>query len=352
MRRGGSDVLRAQSEHLEQHPRIGDVARGPGDRASRAPAVLALGGLVSGGALGLVGEVMLVGPHALLHESGLHEIGCHAGPSTRAPDRCNVAGHEDFVARPTGRNRSRQPDKIRCRRTNVVNHFFIRLKSIPGSVSTMTPQYADCLPRLRSADGPSLRERTRSTTVAPPGSLHALIREPWLLCVRSGSVLLRPSSPRDLEAVAAMHARCSPQSLLDRYRRGGRGPSVATLQRTLRAPMTFVVATRRGAIVALGTAAPDAYHARDRRDRRDRRRRLATGRPRSRNDIAPRGSGCGVGFNQLVAYAVTTIDTSKHLLSEVGTTRVIADTDLTHLHTHLPESAALGLGAVRDRLAG
>ncbi len=150
-----------------------------------------------------------------------------------------------------------------------------------------------------------------------------------------------------------MHARCSPQSLLDRYRRGGRGPSVATLQRTLRAPMTFVVATRRGAIVALGTAAPDAYHAPETAEIavivEDGWQRAGLGREMT-SHLA--GVAAVSGFNQLVAYAGTTIDTSKHLLSEVGTTRVIADTDLTHLHTHLPESAALGLGAVRDRLAG
>jgi hypothetical protein len=36
---------------------------------------------------------------------------------------------------------------------------------------------------------------------------------------------------------------------------------------------------------------------------------------------------------------------------DIGRTRVVPDVDL-HLHTHLPESAALGLGSVRRRLAG
>jgi hypothetical protein len=36
---------------------------------------------------------------------------------------------------------------------------------------------------------------------------------------------------------------------------------------------------------------------------------------------------------------------------DVGRTRIVTDPHRPHLHTYLPESAALGLGPVRERLA-
>lgn len=42
---------------------------------------------------------------------------------------------------------------------------------------------------------------------------------------------------------------------------------------------------------------------------------------------------------------------AQRLMVEVGRTRMVPDIDM-HLHTYLPDSARLGLGAVRQRLAG
>src|SRR3954468_20504222 len=53
--------------------------------------------------------------------------------------------------------------------------------------------------------------------------LVALAREPWVLRVGHVPLLVRPSTARDLAAVAQMHGRCSPRALLDRYRAGGGG---------------------------------------------------------------------------------------------------------------------------------
>jgi len=57
------------------------------------------------------------------------------------------------------------------------------------------------------------------------------------------------------------------------------------------------------------------------------------------------------GFHELIAYPATAMAAAQRLMVEVGRTRIVPDVD-AHLHTYLPESAALGLGSVRQRLAG
>jgi GNAT superfamily N-acetyltransferase len=57
------------------------------------------------------------------------------------------------------------------------------------------------------------------------------------------------------------------------------------------------------------------------------------------------------GFNELIAYPATAVPTVQRLMLEVGRTRMVPDAD-AHLHTYLPETATLGLGSVRQRLAG
>ena len=57
------------------------------------------------------------------------------------------------------------------------------------------------------------------------------------------------------------------------------------------------------------------------------------------------------GYHELIAYPGTSSKTAQHLLIDVGPTRIVIDPDSTHLHTYLAESAALGLGPVRERMA-
>src|SRR4051794_6622320 len=87
--------------------------------------------------------------------------------------------------------------------------------------------------------------------------LLALAREPWVLRVGHMPLLVRPSTARDLAAVAQMHGRCSPRALLDRYRAGGRPPAVAAVDEMLRRPDTFVAATPEGEAGAGGTPGRD-----------------------------------------------------------------------------------------------
>jgi GNAT superfamily N-acetyltransferase len=182
--------------------------------------------------------------------------------------------------------------------------------------------------------------------------LLLLAREPWALRVGRTSLLVRPTTARDLPAVAQMHRRCSARSLLDRYRAGGRSPAVAAVDQTLRLPDTFVAVTPEGEVVALATLARDRGHNHFCAEVgllvEDRWQRLGIG---SEMMSHMAGLGQASGYHELIAYPATAMAAAQRLMLDVGRTRVVPDVD-THLHTHLPESAALGLGSVRQRLAG
>jgi GNAT superfamily N-acetyltransferase len=182
--------------------------------------------------------------------------------------------------------------------------------------------------------------------------LLLLAREPWVLRVGHVALQIRPSTARDLAAVAHMHHRCSPRSLLDRYRAGGRSPAVAAVDELLRRPDTFVAATPDGDVVALATLARDTGHhhlcAEVGLLVEDAYQRLGIG-----SELISHMAGLAQarGFHELIAYPATAMAAAQRLMLDVGRTRVVPDVD-AHLHTYLPESAALGLGSVRQRLAG
>jgi GNAT superfamily N-acetyltransferase len=197
-----------------------------------------------------------------------------------------------------------------------------------------------------------------AATSGPPvaqtsDELGGLARQPWLLRVDSQSLLIRPSRSRDLAAVAAMHGRCSPQSLLDRYRSGGRPPAVLALDYQLRAPLSFIATTRDGQVVANAVAIPDEIHGAESAEVgilvEDAWQGLGIAR-----EIMPHVAGAArvAGYTQLIAYPGTTVTSAQHLMIEIGRTRMVPDNADVHLHTALPEAATLGLGPVRERLVG
>jgi hypothetical protein len=57
------------------------------------------------------------------------------------------------------------------------------------------------------------------------------------------------------------------------------------------------------------------------------------------------------GYHELIAYPATATQAAQRLMIEVGRTRMVPGPEV-HLHTYLPEAASLGLGSVRERLAG
>jgi GNAT superfamily N-acetyltransferase len=183
-------------------------------------------------------------------------------------------------------------------------------------------------------------------------ALGTLIDEAWVLRVAPRPLLIRPSGGRDLAAVARMHSRCSARSLLDRYRLGGKPPTVAALEAGLRRPHGIVAITEDGEVVASGRLARDATHNRFCTEVgllvEDRWQGLGIGA-----ELVEHLAGVAqvAGFHELIAYPATALGTVRRLMIGVGHTRQVADTEL-HLHTYLQDSAALGIGSIRQRLAG
>jgi GNAT superfamily N-acetyltransferase len=170
------------------------------------------------------------------------------------------------------------------------------------------------------------------------------VRTPWLLYLDGTALTVRGARPNDLPGVALMHGRCSPKSLLDRYRTGGRAPAIIVLDRHVRDPLSFVVTTEDGRIVALSRVTADPTHQFGSGEIsllvEDNWQRIGVGRAMLRHTAAAAALS---RYRQLIAYPGTTASTIQRLMAGVGTTRLIADGQ-RHLHTALPESAKLGLG--------
>lgn len=182
--------------------------------------------------------------------------------------------------------------------------------------------------------------------------LTDLARRPWMLRVGHQPMIVRPSSQRDLAAVAQMHRRCSARSLLDRYRTGGRAPTIAAMDPALRDPLSLVVVTADGSVVATGSVRRDPLHsylcAETALLVEDGWQRHGIG-----GELMTHLAGVAqvAGFNELIAYPATATAVAERLMIEVGRTRMVPDAN-THLHTYLQAGATLGLGSVRQRLAG
>lgn len=207
------------------------------------------------------------------------------------------------------------------------------------------------------ANSPATSNRfTRGNVNTVAARRHAglvdLVPQPWLLRVERVTLTIRPVRLRELSNVAAMHSRCSPTTLLDRFRAGGKGPSVLAMDQMVRNSLSFVAVTARGDIVAMAVAEPDRLHGGDSAQGgvivEDSWQGKGVGREML-SHLA--GAALVRGYTELITYTATAAAEAQRLLLEIGSTRVVNDRQSPHLHTYLPESAALGLGAVRERLA-
>lgn len=204
---------------------------------------------------------------------------------------------------------------------------------------------------MTAAPAPFIRPSSRGSD-DPAGELASLARVPWTMRVRGEPIVVRPSTARDIAAVAQMNHRCSPRSLLDRYHSGGRPPTVAALDWALRNPFSFVAVRPGGAVVAHVSIRRDAAHTESCAEVEllveDRWQRLGVG-----SELVTHVAGVAQveGYTQLIAYPATAVPAAQRLMIEVGRTRMVPDAR-AHLHTYLPDSATLGLGTVRERLAG
>lgn len=95
----------------------------------------------------------------------------------------------------------------------------------------------------------------RTGVAVPQPRLLALARRPWALpTVAGGHLLVRGAVPADLAAVVAMHGRSSGQTLLQRYRLGGRAPSLPMVAARLTDPLVVAALSAPRTVVAIGTA--------------------------------------------------------------------------------------------------
>jgi hypothetical protein len=184
----------------------------------------------------------------------------------------------------------------------------------------MNPRTATCLPATRPLPTPIEASRGFADGAKQHAALIPLVRRPWLLRAGTANLLIRPA--------------------------------VTALQRQLRRPLCFVAATPRGAILAMAIAGIDVNHGAESAQIgilvEDEWQGIGIGR-----ELIVHLAGAAVvcGYTEMIAYTATSTVPIQRLLHEVGHPRLVADPTHSHLHTTLPESAALGLGAVRERLA-
>ena len=207
-------------------------------------------------------------------------------------------------------------------------------------------------PPCGSTDTLTPADRTPRDAIARYRALTAAIGEPWVLRVRSTALVVRPAGAADLHRVGALHARCSPRTLLDRYRAGGKRPSPIALEGMVRRPLAFAVALPTGALVGLATVGADVLHGGSAGELGVLIADDWQGMGIGRELIAHAAAAATVcGYTELMSYPGTTLAVADQLLSEIGSTRFASDDRGLHLHTYLPETAALGLGSVRAQLA-
>jgi GNAT superfamily N-acetyltransferase len=167
----------------------------------------------------------------------------------------------------------------------------------------------------------------------PSDDATASARAPWLLHADAAPLTVRGAQPHDLPGVAMMHGRCSPKSLLDRYRTGGLPPAVLVLDRHVRDPLSFVVTTENNRIVALARLVRDAIHPFSSAEVsvlvEDQWQHLGIGQALLRHCA---DAAVGAGYRQLISYPGTTAGAVQRMMSALGTTRLMTDGS-RHLHT-------------------
>ena len=154
---------------------------------------------------------------------------------------------------------------------------------------------------------------------------------------------VRGALPTDLAGIAALHGRCGPGTLLQRYRAGGRGPSLDSLVHLLRAPLTLVVEGPEG-VVALGTAehpTADGYRSEIGLLVQDARQGTGIG-----TALALRlGSTLrSFGYGQVTTRSATATVPLHRVMQRLGPVRIIERSPATVLSTRLTVPTVLQLG--------
>lgn len=224
-------------------------------------------------------------------------------------------------------------------------------------------------PPLPVAEGLAVAGRPWHLTATGPGLSRAALDDDAPLDVLAGveargaagaapaRLVVRAAQPADLPAVAAMHGRCTGTTLLQRYRSGGRTPSLAALSDLLREPLALVVLAGPRHVVAVATARVGERPASD----------FATElgvlvedgwQARGVGRVLARHVGASLrllGYGQVVTRSATSSLPLARVMEGVGTTRhVLAPDGGAQLVTRLDVDALDGLagGTVPPATAG
>lgn len=216
------------------------------------------------------------------------------------------------------------------------------------------PTFAPCLPAARPLSALlAMVPRAPEQGAPKHRALAAAAQQSWRLHAGGRSLLIRQATSRDLEAVAFLHRRSSAASLHERYRLGGRAPSVIAVAQLLHSPLAFLAVERTGTVVALAVAQADAHHGPN------------SSRVGVLVEDAQQGNGIGrellahvsgaalvAGYDELISYPGESVVAAAAFMANAGSTRIVLDAEISHLHTMIPAAAAAGIGALRERLAG
>jgi hypothetical protein len=211
-------------------------------------------------------------------------------------------------------------------------------------------------PTGRTTDGGS--RGARPLAVDRRGAVR-LARLPWALPTGSGELRVRGAVPADLPALARMHGRCSADTLLQRYLRGGLPPALPALDELLRSPLVVVVQTPGGELVAMANGSRPAPAAGRAPEPtwvsqlglivEDAWQQLGIGR-RLAGHLA--ASAQLLGSKELVADVVSQGLPLRRVLDAVGPTRALQTGSGWRIRTRLDMSVLGRLGTVDCVLAG
>jgi GNAT superfamily N-acetyltransferase len=211
---------------------------------------------------------------------------------------------------------------------------------------------------LRPVPGDGPPGVARPLGVDRRGAVH-LARLPWTLPTGFGELRVRGAAPADLPAVARMHGRCSADTLLQRYRRGGLAPPLPVVDELLRMPLVVVVRTPDGELVAMasgsrpatapGRAAEPSWVLQLALLVEDAWQRLGIGGRLAAHVAA---SAQLLGHRELVADVESPGLPMRRLLDAVGPTRSTHHLAGWRVRTRLDVSVLGGLGTVDGVRAG
>jgi hypothetical protein len=186
-----------------------------------------------------------------------------------------------------------------------------------------------------------------------------LARLPWSLPTGFGELSVRGAAPADLPAVARMHGRCSADTLLQRYQRGGLPPALPAIDELLRMPLVVVVQTPDGEVVAMasgsrpatapGRAAEPSWVLQLGLLVQDSWQRLGVGGRLAAHVAA---SGQLLGHRELVADVESPGLPMRRVLGAIGPTRSTPHLAGWRVRTRLDVSVLGGLGTVDGVRAG